>query len=141
MTTISLSIDKIKNFQSVKYYKSINSIKNKIFNRIQNKIDFINIFSLNWKIVCFLCVFINLFLLFFYVWQVNNLTKGIYTINNYEKEINKITNENRNLEISLAEKSFLGETITKIQELNFQKNTTIKYIQIPEKSVAIVKTK
>ena len=73
-------------------------------------------------------------LLVFYVCQINDLTKGYYTINGYQKQINMLSEENKNLEISFAENSFLGQALLKIQALNFQKNSSVKYIKILDNS-------
>lgn len=62
-------------------------------------------------------------------------------MNSYEKQITKLSDENKNLEISFAENSFLGQALQKIQALNFQKTTSVKYIRISDSSVAVVKTK
>jgi hypothetical protein len=105
--------------------------------KIQSKINFIDFPAVNWKAVCLLGFFMGLALLVFYVWQINDLTRGFYLINSYEKQISKLSDENKNLEISFAESSFLGQALVKIQALNFQKVTSAKYIQIPDNSVAI----
>ena len=83
----------------------------------------------------------SLFLLVFYVWQINDLARSSYTVNNYEKQISKLSDENKSLQVSFAESSFLGQAIEKIQALNFQKTTSVKYIQIPAASVAMAETK
>jgi hypothetical protein len=97
---------------------------------LQAKIDSINFPAINWKAVCFVGFFMVLALLVFYVWQINDLTRGFYLTNTYEKQISKLSEENKNLEISFAESSFLGQALEKIKALNFQKTTSIKYIQI-----------
>jgi hypothetical protein len=109
---------------------------------LQAKIDSIYFPAINWKAVCFTGFFIISALLVFYVWQINDLTRGSYMINSYEKQISKSSDENKNLEISFAESSFLGQALSKIQALNFQKNTSMpKYIQIPDNSVATIGTR
>lgn len=100
-------------------------------------VNSINLPRVNWKAVCCLGFFISLFLLVFYVWQINALTRGFYIMNSYEKQIDEILEENKNLQVSFAESSFLGEAFIKIQALNFQKTTLVKYIHIPNSSVAI----
>ena len=109
--------------------------------RVQTKVNSVELPSINWKAVCFAGFFMSLALLIFYVWQINDLTRGSYLINTYEKQANKLSEENKNLEVSFAENSFLGQSLPKIQELNFQKTSSVKYIQIPDTSVAIAKTK
>jgi len=102
------------------------------------KIKKIDLPSINWKAVCFAGFFISLFLLVFYIFQINNLTKGSYLLNSYTKQISKLSDENKNLQVSFAESSFLGEALLKIQALNFQKATSVKFIQIPDNSVAAI---
>ena len=99
---------------------------------IQVKINSIDVPAVNWKSVCLIGFFMSLSLLVFYVWQINTLTRGSYTINTYEKQISSLSEENKNLEISFAESSFLGQALTKVQELNFQKVpfANIKYVNI-----------
>lgn len=97
---------------------------------LQSKIDSIDIPLINWRLMFFAGLFVSLSLLVFYVWQINDLTKGVYTISNYDKQISKLLEENKKLEISFAESSFMGQALTKIQALDFQKATSIKYIQI-----------
>ena len=108
---------------------------------LQTKINSVNFPIINWKAVCFIGFFMSLALLVFYVWQINDLTKGSYLINIYEKQINKLSKENKTLEISFAESSFLGQALIKIQALNFQKIKSVKYIQIPDSSVAVAKAR
>lgn len=116
MTTIALSYSKVQ--------KSI-----------QAKVGFVSLPKINWKMVCFSCLFLCFLLLVYYVWQVNYLTKGSYLVTSYEKQINKLSEERKDLEVSFAETSFLGQVQQKIQNLNFQKTTSVKYIQILDNSL------
>lgn len=95
------------------------------------KSDFFNI---NWKIVCILGLLACMPLLALYVWQINDLTKGAYVINNYESQIKNLSEENKSLEVSFAASSFLDEALKRVQSLNFEKTTSVKYIQILEGS-------
>jgi hypothetical protein len=97
---------------------------------VQAGVNSLSFPEINWKKVCFIGFFISLSLLVFYVWQINNLTSGSYLVNSYEKQISNLSAENKNLQVSFAESSFLGQALVKIQALNFQKTTSVKYIQI-----------
>ena len=92
--------------------------------------------SLNWRAICTIGFFMATALLILYVWQVNSLIHGSYLVSSYENQISKLSDENKNLEVSFAENSFLGSALEKIQALNFQKTTSVKYIQIPENALA-----
>jgi len=95
-----------------------------------NKISLISLPKINWKIICFAGFFMSLVVLIFYVWQINSLAKGSYFINKYEQQMTKLLEENNNLKISFAESNFLDRALLKIKELNFQKATSVKYLQI-----------
>ena len=95
--------------------------------------------EINWKKISISGSIIGLALLIFYVLQVNALTAGAYYVKSYEKQITKLAQENRNLQVSFAESSFLGQALTKIQLLNFQKNITVKYVQIPNNTVEVAR--
>jgi hypothetical protein len=105
------------------------------------KVDSIDFPEVNWKIICLSGFFITLVLLVFYVWQVNFLAKADYFAGNYEKQISKLSDENKNLQISFAENSFLGQVMQKAQEMDFQKSASVEYVQIPDNAVAIAKTR
>ena len=94
--------------------------------------------EINWKIICAIGFLLCLGSLVFYVWQINDLTRGSYLSGSYQKQISGLLDENKNLEVSFAEDSFLGQAVQKTQAMNFQKVTpaSVKYIQIPDSSVA-----
>jgi hypothetical protein len=46
-----------------------------------------------------------------------------------------LSDENKNLQVSFAENSFLGQALQKIQALKFQKTVSVEYVQIPDSSV------
>jgi len=106
---------------------------------VTGKLKEIELPKVNWGIVCIAGLMLCAFLLFFYIYQINVLTKGTYLISSYGKDIAEISKENKKLEVSFAENSFLGEVLTKTQELNFEKTTSVKYIQILESSLANAK--
>lgn len=55
----------------------------------------------------------------------------------YEKQITKLSDENKNLQVSFAESSFLGQAMEKVQALNFQKTSSVKYIQVLDSSAKV----
>jgi hypothetical protein len=109
----------------------------KLHKKIQAKAESVELPSINWKIVFWLGLTICSLLLIYYVWQINELTRGTYLINSLEKQINVLSRENKSLSLSFAESSFWGQALEKIQTLNFQKATSIKYIHVLDNSVAI----
>lgn len=120
MTTAALAIDKAQ--------------KN-----LRAKAESLDLLSINWKMVCVAGVFISMALLIFYVWQINALTRGFYLVNGFQKQISQLSQENKDLQISFAESSFLGQALAKIQAMDFQKTTSVKYVKILDNSVATIK--
>lgn len=104
----------------------------KLQKNFQSRIGSFELPKINWKFLCFSCFFVAVLLLVFYVWQVNILIKGSYLIDNYKYEFKKLSDINKNLQISFAENSFLGQALVKIQSLDFQKTNSVKYIQMIE---------
>jgi hypothetical protein len=90
--------------------------------------------EINWKrlyIIGFFAMVSVLFLsLIFYVFGVNELTKGAYLIKNYQKDIALLSQENAGLETNFAEIGFLGSMQEKAKELSFEKTKEVKYIQV-----------
>ena len=111
----------------------------KVQKKIKTKVESISLPAINWKMICILGFLMSLALLVFYVLQINYLTAGYYITSSYEKQISQLSDENKNLQVSFAENSFLSQVSEKAQALNFQKVSfsSVKYIQVPENSVAM----
>lgn len=107
--------------------------------KIKNKVKVAVFPKINWKIICFAMFFVCLSLLVYYVWQVRYLTGGSYMVNSYEKQIAQLLNEKKELEVNFAESSFLGQVQQKIRDLNFEKTTSVQYIQLPDNYLASAK--
>lgn len=106
---------------------------------IYSKIKSAELPQINWGMICFVGIIICSLLLVFYVYQINVLMSGTYLINKYEKDIKKIAAENKELEVNFAENNFLAGVLSKTQELNFEKTTSVKYIQVVENTLANAK--
>jgi hypothetical protein len=98
--------------------------------KIQTKIRAIDIPVVDWKSVCFMGFFMGLMLLVFYVWQIGNLTRDNYVLDGYKAQVSKLSDENKNLQISFAENSFMEEALIKIEGLKFQKAESVKYVNM-----------
>jgi len=92
--------------------------------------------NINWKIICIAGFFMACSLLIFYAFLINELTGETYLIKSYGKQINALSQKNRNLEVSFAKTGFLGSVEQRAKELNFEKTTSVKYIQILDASLA-----
>ena len=106
----------------------------KIRKEAKSKIEAMSFPEMNWKIICILGFVASLALLVFYVWQVNDLTRGSFLVNSYQRQIGQLADENKNLQVSFAHNSFLGQVLQETQALNFQKVTSVQYVQIPDRA-------
>jgi len=108
---------------------------------IKTRLESASLPEINWKAVCAVGLFMVFLSASFYAWQIVSSTKDYYLINKYQKEIDKLSVENNNLQVSFAESDFLGEVLTKASALNFQKISSIKYIEFSHVNnpVAVVK--
>ncbi|MBI2053881.1 MAG: hypothetical protein HYT36_00905 [Candidatus Staskawiczbacteria bacterium] len=93
---------------------------------------FISFLKLNWKIISAFFLFSAMALLVFYIYGINELTKGAYMIKNYEKQMNTLSLKNKNLQVDFAKTGFLGNLEAKTRELSFEKTKTVKYIQMQD---------
>ena len=89
--------------------------------------------------ICVMGFFMVCSLLVFYAFLINELTGGTYLIKNYDNQIEKLSQDNKNLEVSFAKTGFLGMVEQKAEALNFEKTTSVKYIQILDASLAKAK--
>ena len=88
--------------------------------------------KLNLKFFLILNSILIIIFLVFYIFQVNALISEGYQIQNYQKKIEKLTSENKILEINSFKMNSLENIENKIQNLGFQKTDKIYYIQILE---------
>jgi hypothetical protein len=89
-----------------------------------------------WKTLCVCLSASCLALLVAYIFMVNSLTSGAYLMKSYEKQINKLSDQNRVLETSFAESNFLGQTQQDAQQLGFEKTSSVTYVQVADTSLA-----
>jgi len=102
--------------------------------------------SLRWRLnlrVFGILISVLIFLsLIVYVIQLNFLFFGTNSIKNYDKKLDEITQENKNLEVSSAQINSLGsidaQIENKIQDLSFEKINNIYYIQVLDTTIAKV---
>ncbi|OIP75099.1 MAG: hypothetical protein AUK06_02445 [Parcubacteria group bacterium CG2_30_36_18] len=91
--------------------------------------------TLNLKLFWGLILISIIFLLVFYVFQVNFLTREIYLIQNSEEKLKEITQENENLEIEFSKSNSLANLEKYLSNQNFEKASQVKYIKILESEV------
>ena len=109
------------------------------YRAVNHKFQSVSFPRINWKIVYMLAILLSVVMLVFYVYLVNQLTRGTYLIKNYNKEISALSKENNSLETSFAQSGFLGSVQDKVTQLSFEKTTEVKYVQILGNSLAKLK--
>jgi len=75
-------------------------------------------------------------LLAFYIFQVNTVVKNSYLIENFDKRLSTISQENNALEINFSQSNSLDSIEKQALNLNFEKVNDVKYIQILGSEVA-----
>lgn len=70
------------------------------------------------------------------VLRINSLIREIYIVQKYEKIITMLSAENQKLEIQFSKTNSLSSLKSKIQELNLEKISKIRYIKASEGQVA-----
>ena len=76
-----------------------------------------------------------LFLLFSLILQVNYFARDVFTISDYQKKLNQLSDTRESLEINLARSTSLKNIENYLENKNFEKANKVKYIQILEPSV------
>jgi len=71
-------------------------------------------------------------LLVLYIFQVNFLVSENYLIQDYQKKLNVLTRENRDLEIRFEQVNSLENIESLLSALNFEKVNKIHYIRVLE---------
>ncbi len=110
-----------------------------IHRKTRTQVNFVSFPSVNWKLIFAAGLLFASLLWIFYAYQINQLTRGAYLIKGYDKQIKGLLQESKTLEVNFAESSFLGQVEKKTEELDFKKTTSVKYIQIMDRSFAAAK--
>ena len=92
--------------------------------------------GLNLRILIIPVFILILFLLVFYIFQVNKLTSDRYLIRDQEKTMSSLSQENKILEINSNQANSLGNIDGFIKELGFEKVNNMRYIKVLEGSMA-----
>ena len=86
-----------------------------------------------------LCIFVSIItLLVFYIFQINAFTGEKHLLNNQEKKLAEIKREAEILKIDFAKANSLNNIEIYFQNQNFKKISQVKYIRIPDTSVAVM---
>lgn len=93
-------------------------------------------FKPNLKMLSILGFILIVFLLGIYIFQVSSLISETYILQNYQKIVAQILEENKILEINFAKTNSLSNITSKIEELGFEKIDAVNYIQVVDNSVA-----
>ncbi len=84
----------------------------------------------------FLGIALALFLIFFYVFQVTEMTKKSHLVQSYNGEARKILEENRRNEYDFLKDNSINRAEELVQDLNYVRIGEVHYINIPDRQVA-----
>ena len=74
-------------------------------------------------------------LLIFYIFQVNSMIGETYLIQNYQRKIKELFQENKTLEVNFYQANSLSTIENLVKNLNFEKVEQVHYIQVLESQV------
>lgn len=98
-----------------------------------------NRLALKWKIIWstfwVLSILSIIVLVVFYIFQVNANTSERYSIQEYARRLNEISEENKELEINSLQLNSLENVSLLLKDLNFVKSDKIHYIRVLESQV------
>lgn len=89
------------------------------------------------KILNFFAITLISGLLFFQVFQLNDIVKKLYLISDQKKNLSQLSEENKVLKLDLIQNGSLKNLEDLAAKLDFEKVEKIKYIQITEDSFVI----
>lgn len=90
--------------------------------------------------ISFLAFIVFLFLLLiFSVWQINEYSRAIFAIQNYQNNLNLASRENKTLEINFTKSNSLENFGNYLEVQPFEKASKIDYIRILDKVVTKAK--
>lgn len=83
------------------------------------------------------CLVLLTLLVVFYIFQLSQLTNGIYLIKNYNKNIENISKENNALEVKFSRANSMENLRSLVGNLSFDRVGKIDYVKIPEDAVVL----
>ena len=86
--------------------------------------------KLSLKFFWILSISLTIFLLVFYIFQINSIIQNTYIIQGYHEKVKELSEENKKLELSLTELNSLENLGSLVENLNYEKVDKIRYIQV-----------
>lgn len=93
-------------------------------------------FKLNSKVFWILSSVLVVSFLALYIFQINTVIRNSYLIKNYEQTLSTLSQENNILKINLSRSNSLDDIEKRVINLDFEKISEVKYIQILGSEVA-----
>lgn len=109
------------------------------YRSISNRLKSIHLPQVQWKSLLWVACFAFFAALVAYVILVNQLTRGAFLVKDYNRQMDKLTEQSKDLETTFAQTGFMGDVQTRAALLNFEKTTKVTYVQILDQSVSMVK--
>ena len=66
----------------------------------------------------------------FYIFQINSIIQSNYSVKNYDKKLNLLSEETSNLEIKFSQVNTLENIEFLIKDLSYVKTEEVRYIQL-----------
>ena len=111
------------------------------YRAMQHKVASLPFPKIHWKAVSLAGLVCSLVMVVWYIYLINDMTRGSYVVRNYNKQIYTLTEQNRVLETNFAQTGFLGSIQEKVKALSFEKTTQVNYIQLLNVSLAVASSR
>jgi hypothetical protein len=95
--------------------------------------------AISWKAVAAAGALSLIALSVTYIMEVSQLTKSEYLLNASANQLQQLGQQNRNLEVSLAENTFLQHILQQAAAMNFVVDSNVQYIQASDNAFALAK--
>jgi len=86
--------------------------------------------QINWRTVWISGFILITFLLVFYIFQVNEMTKAGFFVSNYQRKIAELSQENKNLEINFSQVNSLANLEILLNNFNYEKIEKVHYLKV-----------
>ena len=104
--------------------------------KLQSKISSVSYVRIPWKLLYVTAGIFSLVLLFFYITTVDQLTKETFLIKNDSAQADALDQQNKVLEASFAQSSFLGTVQDRATSLSFVKISNVVYVPLYQNALA-----
>lgn len=103
---------------------------------VSNKLDLISLPKIGLRKIWLFGFILITSLLIFYIFQISEITKASFSVSQQEREMIKLSQQNKDLEAGLSQENSLANLETVLKKLNYEKVNKVYYIKVIDTGVA-----